>query len=400
MNWKPNALLFLTLIFLILSCGKDLVKSEPNNDNVVLQEQYKVILEKAFGGAHDEFGNDILEMDNGDLLLIGQTYESGDGKSDVILIRINIDGEEIWKKTYGGESHDQLLGIEETEEGNFILVTSTREEGDSFLNLTKLDDKGNEIWQRKHKGLTHNVISTKDGGLAYLEKLDYPSGLLDYIFYFADVAIVKLNSNGKVEWKSTIANVNVLSNNICFLQKENGEFIISSSVFHADKPSGEFSLIRISEDGMATETNPIQIERWVGYTSLVETRLGDYVLLSTTNLLDGSLALIADLINNKGIVLNTSNIPGRIYANSLIPVGNDYLITGVQYETQTSPQMIYLGQLSEDLQFTEMYFNLPLNANYAYSAVAHENGDLSIIGYTKLIGNGYYDVYYLSLKPE
>lgn len=400
MNWKVTTLGLLTLILFTISCQKDPIISEPNKANVVLAEQYKVILEKAFGGVHDEFGTDILEMENGDLLLLGTTYEGGEGKSDILLLRINKEGEQLWKRTFGNEDHDQVYGIEETESGDFILFTTKWEDNESLVSLIKVDGNGNELWQRSISGITANIIPTNDGGIAFLEYLDYPLPHEDYMFYFADVAIVKLTSEGKLEWRKTVSKINVLGSNIDFLQKTSGEFLILSLVFNEDIAGGVYGLVEVSEEGTFLGNYPVELFRREGYTSLVETDSRDLLLVSTTNLLSGEKIIKADLLNDRGLVLQTEYTPGLIYAQDITPVGNEYLITGVQYETQQSPQEMYIGKISDDLQFTHLQYNVPVNGNSAYAAIAHENGELSVIGYSKLIGNGYHDFYYLRLKPE
>jgi len=397
---KTSFLSFLIpfLFLLMTSCQKDPVISDPDGNLPPLKENYQVLLEKSYGGIHDEFGYEILALDDKELLLMATSYENGNANSDILLIRIDEDGNQIWKKTFGSETHDHSIDMVKTQEGKVILMSTSWDEG-PVVQLIKIDLDGNLEWQKTIPGRTENIIPTLDGGLAFIDITDYPPDFEDYYLYFADVELVKVNSNGGVAWKKDIAHINIF-NNMNFIQKSNGQFLFLCAVFDENIPTGKKSLISLSEEGEILDTNVLDLDHIGTYSIMLESGNDEVILLASGKTENNVRALKFYRFDATGSLLYSTSKEGQIYVRKLIRVENDYLIVGTQYESQTAPQEIFISKLTASDQFVDLNFDQTLRAGYAFSAIGHQNGQLSIIGYTKEFGHGYYDVYYLKLKPE
>src|SRR5690606_8594977 len=117
--------------------------------------------QKAFGGSKDDRGISVLQTKDKGFLLLGTTQSYGSGGSDLMLIKTDSLGRQIWTKTYGG-SKDEVVpniqtssaGLIQTPDGNFVICsqTSSYGSGNSDVYLLKVDTSGNVLWTRTFGG--------------------------------------------------------------------------------------------------------------------------------------------------------------------------------------------------------------------------------------------------------
>jgi hypothetical protein len=114
-----------------------------------------------------------------------------------------LDPDTIWTKTYGGDDSDQGYYVCETQDGGFGVAGNTRSygAGNNDMWLLRTDADGETLWTRTYGGAGDDfacaVLSTEDGGFALTGETDsYGSG-------GDDVYLVKVDSNGTLEWSET-----------------------------------------------------------------------------------------------------------------------------------------------------------------------------------------------------
>jgi len=89
----------------------------PNNDNSLDLYLAKVSAsgslewDEYYGGTNLDRGFDLVELDNGDLILCGATRSFGAGSDDVYYLRTNSQGDVTWEKYWGGLTGDLGKGI-------------------------------------------------------------------------------------------------------------------------------------------------------------------------------------------------------------------------------------------------------------------------------------------------
>ena len=90
------------------------------------------------GGSNEDVAREIIQLRKGGLAVVGST-KSTDGDFsertandwDLFLIKFSLDGEILWKKTYGGSGDDFGFSVVETPEGGFVLLGySNSQDGD------------------------------------------------------------------------------------------------------------------------------------------------------------------------------------------------------------------------------------------------------------------------------
>lgn len=80
-----------------------------NNTNIYLlrlDENLDCVWNRNYGGADVEWGYSLVENAQGQLLLCGYTNSQGHGGYDILIIKLDEDGNVIWQKTYGGTDWD------------------------------------------------------------------------------------------------------------------------------------------------------------------------------------------------------------------------------------------------------------------------------------------------------
>lgn len=81
---------------------------------------------KTIGGPSDEEGNFLLINSVGGLLIVGSTNDPSisQGKKDILLVHANVSGDSLWARSFGGAEDDIGNGIAEVENGYVILGTT------------------------------------------------------------------------------------------------------------------------------------------------------------------------------------------------------------------------------------------------------------------------------------
>ena len=91
--------------------------------------------QKIIGGGSEDGGESIKSMEDGGYILASYTSSQGLGQNDILLTKMDSDGNEEFSETYGG----------------YIILGSTSSfgEGQSDLYVIKTDAKGRVFWNQK-----------------------------------------------------------------------------------------------------------------------------------------------------------------------------------------------------------------------------------------------------------
>jgi len=189
----------------------------------IISQNMDITWQNCFGGTNQDYAMDIVESNNG-YFVVGATNSSdGDisfnhGMGEGWLLSIDTLGNLLWERCYGGsdgEMFDKILSNNDST--YYILGRSGSSDGDishdPYPNsgdfwILKIDEAGNIIWDRI-VGTTHydhifTGITTKDGGVIAIGWAGINDGDKSVWYGYYDMWMIKLNSEGEVEWDFTL----------------------------------------------------------------------------------------------------------------------------------------------------------------------------------------------------
>ncbi|MDI6604770.1 MAG: hypothetical protein QME35_06495 [Thermoanaerobacteraceae bacterium] len=238
---KSLIFLLLTLILIITITGIIFIK----NQNTASTEAPTIEWEKAFGKGE---GNSVIQTKDGGYVLTGWSASYKDG-SDVFLSKFDKYGNQLWFKTYTGNGYSSGHCVIEVNNGNFLIVGETKSKYgyDHDVYVVKTDKNGNRIWEKTYGG-SHcdygwSVIQTKDGFAVAGGTESFGAGIYD-------VYLIKIDSSGKEIWQKTYGGKE--SDCGYALQQDNdGGFIIvgNSASFGTGTKNPKVYLIKTDSNG-------------------------------------------------------------------------------------------------------------------------------------------------------
>ena len=124
--------------------------------------QGDTLWKKAFNSAGNDFGFDALELDNGNLLILGTSggfFNSNQADyrivhdSDILLLELDSQGHELNRYYYGGDGHELANKIiKAPDNSGFYIIGSTQSYGNGNFDilLSKIDNNFNEIFHKTY----------------------------------------------------------------------------------------------------------------------------------------------------------------------------------------------------------------------------------------------------------
>jgi hypothetical protein len=176
---------------------------------------------KYYGGSFTDTPFGVVKTADNGFILVGSSdsndvdINNNKGSYDFWVIKISSDGTLLWEKSFGGSEIDEARAICATHDGNFIVVGDTRS-SDSDITINnggadvwalKISSEGNLIWEKTFGGtsfdVARSVSMTQDNGFVIAGS----SRSSDNGFTNKgqnDALILKINSEGVLEWHETI----------------------------------------------------------------------------------------------------------------------------------------------------------------------------------------------------
>ncbi len=159
----------------------------------------QVLFEKTYGlPSHLESPESIV-LHGDDIILAGTTALNSNGGDDVLLVKMDGDGNIIWQKNIGGEenegAHKVIVGVD-----GYILggYTKTLGNGSKDFYLLKTDFDGNVLWEKSFGTANYesctSLTATDDGGFLLVGDADLNND------QEVDWQIIKTDGLGNEEW--------------------------------------------------------------------------------------------------------------------------------------------------------------------------------------------------------
>jgi len=161
---------------------------------------------KNYGGSDADIGRTLAKTFNNEYLVGGYSKSSdfdfsrNYGNYDALAMKIDSNKNILWQKNYGGSSSDYMLSIKTIDDLTYVFggytysndINVSYNYGSSDFWLVKIDLNGNIIWEKTYGSSGDEILSdmqvTPDGGFIMVGTKDGK-----------DIYIVKTDANGNVQ---------------------------------------------------------------------------------------------------------------------------------------------------------------------------------------------------------
>jgi hypothetical protein len=204
---------------------------------------------KTFGGNSDDEGYSLKQTSDGGFLIAGLTKSFGAGLNDVYVVKTNSNGDEVWSKTFGGAQDDEAYSVIESASGGYVIagVTSSYGSGSRDGWLIKTNNSGDQIWSKTYGGFSsdgfRNLKQTFDGGYIITGwTLSYGPGII------GNAWLVKTDSLGNQLWNKPFGGSDV-DRGYSVQQTNDSGFIVTGYTSSIGAGLDDMLLIKTDSDG-------------------------------------------------------------------------------------------------------------------------------------------------------
>jgi hypothetical protein len=291
---------------------------------------------KTVGGTGTDEVSSIVQTTDGGYAVAGVTNSFGAGGYDFYIVKLSSTGGLQWSKTVGGTGTDEVSSIIQTTDGGYAVAgyTTSFGAGNYDMYIMKLDVNGNIQWSKTVGGINADyascVIQTSDGGYAAAgETNSFGAGN-------NDMYIVKLSSNGGLQWTRTVGGTSFdYANSI--IQTTDGGYAVAGSTTSYGAGNNDMYIVKLDGSGN------LQWSRTVGGSnaeygySIVQTTDGGYTLAGTTTSFGmGSYDMFVVKLDAGGNTCANTTSPSSISGSGGY-LGSPTVISNSSSPTVTSP---------------------------------------------------------------
>jgi hypothetical protein len=209
---------------------------------------------KTYGGAaHDEC-RAVLQTADGGYITAGATSSFGAAGYDAYFIKTDANGDSLWTRVYGGGGADRAYSLDRTPDGGYIIAgyTGSFGAGVSDVYLIRLDMNGDTLWTRTYGGSEH------DGGYSVRQVSSGGYVVTGYTESYGaggyDVYVIRTDSGGDTLWTRTFGGARD-DHGRSVLETTDYGYIIAGDVAHPTSTKADVYLIKIGPDCSGIDGN-------------------------------------------------------------------------------------------------------------------------------------------------
>jgi PKD repeat protein len=259
-----------------------------------------VVWQKTYEYGDDHWASSIQQTTDGGYIVAGDIYYYGDSGWDFWVLRLDSDGDVVWENAYGGNSSDYAYVVRESSDGNYIVAGNTYSfgGGNGDLLLIKLDSEGNIVWQNTYGGtdLEHEMSIQQTTDTGYI----VAGSTKSYNAGYYDAWVLKLDINGE------IPGCDILTEGYAQI-RHTYAVVANTNVIHLNSPAVPMTTSVIPQDSLA-QTVDTCAEPVADFTADVANGVAPLTVQFTDQSV-GSIEIWEWDFDNNGTIDSTAQIP-------------------------------------------------------------------------------------------
>ncbi len=101
-------------------------KTPAQKKKVEIEREFTNSWQITFGGSARDVAYDVAAGKDDSVMVVGSCRSYGEGREDILAMKVSSDGKMLWKKTFGKKRKDVAHAITRTADGNFVAVGETQ----------------------------------------------------------------------------------------------------------------------------------------------------------------------------------------------------------------------------------------------------------------------------------
>ncbi len=352
----------------------------------------QIMFQKHYGGIADDYGNRVLQTDDGGYLVAGIPGSYGAGGNDIYFIKTNEYGDTLWTKTYGGIGWDAPHDIKKTLNNCYIIAGETSSFGDGASDafLMKIDSIGDSLWFKTYGGINDDGANSVD--VCNDNSFIIVGATMSFGTGTGSIYLIKTDDTGDTLWTKTFGGT-AFNTGYSVLQTLDGGYILSGFDMSEDK---NMVIIKTNANGGMVWEKKYKFSGGLSYgTTIIKTVDGGYAIIGTqidsTNLTD--IKLLKVDANGDSLFAHTYGGINNEAGYGLIQTNDDgFVIAGLTESYGAGGKDVYLIKTDENgiEQWTKTFGNTGADWG-CFVQQTIDNGYI-IAGYTNSFGSNY-DIY-------
>jgi hypothetical protein len=357
------------------------------------------VWEKVIGGGYwDDIDRacSVIQSSDGGYVITGFSLSFGGS----YVMKLDSDGNVLWMKVSDVWFSCYSRVIIESSDGGYVLIGGNGRE----IYVIKLDSNGNVLWARAIGGVfngwfdsnsSSSIIESSDGGYVLVGVTCWGACWRGYVY------VVKLDSNGNVLWARAIAGISS-DGHYSIIESSDGGYLVAGSIFD-EEGFADIYIVKLDSNGNMLWARKIGVSAGGPVTSIIKSSDGGYVVVGNSLFIGGNVYVVK--LDSAGNVQWAKTIVGGLFAYSIIETSDGgYALTGWIYGAFGGGPGYYMYIVKLDSSGNGLWQRIIGSGSHngAYSIVESSDGQgYVVVGWTNGFGPLWdADIYVVKIEEE
>ena len=272
------------------------------------------IFSNTYNDASFDYGRYLIQTNDDGYLVAGNTSLLGDDYSNVLMLKVDHTGEQVWRKDYTYSSNDRVNTVIELEDGSLVMAgfSTSNTNSSKDLLIMRTDSEGNIEWQSLYGDtrdeIANSISSASDGGFIITGEITNENTGNSSCY------LLKVNNNGEFEWDRSFGG-SLNDQGFFLISANDGGFVITGVTRSQNDSSGDLWLIKVNNTGEILWEKTFGGENFESGRSLQQTSDEGYIIVGQTESFGNG--------NNDAYLLKTDSQGNEIWSRTYGGSGTD-----------------------------------------------------------------------------